>query len=522
MDVICIRDEIGYYHCSDFYIKFRLQNQTTNLILGTSTIDKKTPLQEKFLESFPTATNGELLELIKQDIKNIQQSITNEPDLIEITVNNHKIDNIISFIGDNLLLHFYDPLLHQYFLTPNQTILQSFQLQTGKNIVKCYHRGTQTTRFFNIYLVHKDTSFVVMDIDGTITKSDLTGYIQTVYMGMFSYIHDGVIEFLNYLVNKYHYYVLYLTARPMAHRQMTQQLLQQCRSEDGFALPDGPLITSRDRISMALYREVILKDTVTTKSDTLLNIVDVFKRAGNMNFTPFVLGVGNKENDAIAYNSSGISTDRILLIDNSSKIQVWRYATLASTPTIPQPSSSSNSVNPSTKEHRSNTPSKKLHTPFPLSRSNSGKQSPYTVPPPPVPTPATSAATSRATSKDQPDLIGSITSFLDFNKKPASATGSPAIKRNGRYIKSTSSTPHELTEAEEDDDDVFHESNGYLLKPSAINENALIYHRRCPNCDEEECQCSSVISLPMVYTFQTYKDKQLYRYIDYLATVPPN
>jgi phosphatidate phosphatase LPIN len=168
----------------------------------------------------------------------------------------------------------------------------------GKNIIKCVHRSTQTVKSFAIWLFNKDDRFVIMDIDGTITKSDLRGYVTTVYMGLYSYVHDGVIEFLNYLVNQFDYKILYLTARPMAHRNITEDFLKSSKNELGQQLPEGPLLTSRDRISLALYKEVVLKESALTKADILNQVILAFRQAGNTKITPFVLGIGNKETDA--------------------------------------------------------------------------------------------------------------------------------------------------------------------------------------------------------------------------------
>lgn len=41
---------------------------------------------------------------------------------------------------------------------------------------------------------------VVVDVDGTLTRSDVRGYVETVYLGFYDYIHSGVVDFLNNLV----------------------------------------------------------------------------------------------------------------------------------------------------------------------------------------------------------------------------------------------------------------------------------------------------------------------------------
>lgn len=42
---------------------------------------------------------------------------------------------------------------------------------------------------------------VVVDVDGTLTRSDVRGYVETVYLGMYDYVHSGVADFLNSIVS---------------------------------------------------------------------------------------------------------------------------------------------------------------------------------------------------------------------------------------------------------------------------------------------------------------------------------
>jgi phosphatidate phosphatase PAH1 len=211
---------------------------------------------------------------------------------------------------------------------------------------------------FHVWLYGPQDRLVIVDIDGTITKSDVTGYIQTVYFGKYSYIHRGIVEFLTYLVQQQHCHIVYLTARPNAHRKPTTDLLQGVKQKSNnqsskshkslqgvdavdslvlddqqlstalCQLPEGPLLMNKDRIMTALYREVILKDTMMSKVDILEQINDAFRAAGMTDISPYVWGIGNKEHDAVAYNSCGVSADRILIINPSSELSVWKQAHL--------------------------------------------------------------------------------------------------------------------------------------------------------------------------------------------------
>ena len=105
----------------------------------------------------------------------------------------------------------------------------------------------------------------------------------------------------------------------------TRRFLQGIKDESDLTMPAGPLFPSKDRVMAALYREMISKTTVALKEGTLNEIAAVFSDAGSRRISPFVLGIGNKENDALAYNLAGMNAERILLIDTGSQLTVWKY-----------------------------------------------------------------------------------------------------------------------------------------------------------------------------------------------------
>ena len=146
-----------------------------------------------------------------------------------------------------------------------------------------------------------------MDIDGTVTKSNVQGYFQTVFLGVFSYIHKGIAEFLTKLNSiPYQFNIMYLTSRPITHINETRRLLSGIKQGNDQVMPDGPLFVNRESISKALYREVITKNTIEYKSQVLIKIAQCFKSAGSLYRSPYVLGIGNTENDAHSYNIAGL------------------------------------------------------------------------------------------------------------------------------------------------------------------------------------------------------------------------
>ena len=323
MDVLCVFNSDGKPHCTEFYIKFKSPLVDEIAVSALGLHDEAGPSDQLF----PETDYNRIIEAAQ--LAHQLGHPTHRSERVQITCNGHICSNVIACVGEEQLVHFYDPEEGVYTRTPSSNVLRNFELKLGKNIVNCIHLGSNLFREFNIWRYELGQRLVIMDIDGTITKSDVTGYIQTVYLGMFSYIHDGIVPFLNALTESHGYAILYLTARPLGHQRETKQLLERVSDSTGRHLPEGPLFPSKDRMLAALYREVVSKTTMQMKTAVLVAISRVFARAGSTKRTPFALGIGNKEADALAYNLAGLNAEHILLIDKSSRIDVWKHMSLA-------------------------------------------------------------------------------------------------------------------------------------------------------------------------------------------------
>ena len=124
--------------------------------------------------------------------------------------------------------------------------------------------GIAPFRIF-IYPSHH-TQLVILDLDGTITTSTLTGFWNTAVLHDYSIrlCHAGVCQFLNHLVrtntstntnttnhnaatapstttSSSPIQLIYLTNRPIAFVDTTRNLLKELQ-EDTYTLPEGPLI----------------------------------------------------------------------------------------------------------------------------------------------------------------------------------------------------------------------------------------------------------------------------------------
>ena len=113
-----------------------------------------------------------------------------------------------------------------------------------------------------------------------VTQSDVRGYAETVYGGVYTYTHEGVCGFLHAATAALDAHVLYLTARPITHMAETRALLARASDSDsdrggpagsgngsgnGVGLPRGPALCNREMLAEAFYRELVLKNTITLK-----------------------------------------------------------------------------------------------------------------------------------------------------------------------------------------------------------------------------------------------------------------
>jgi phosphatidate phosphatase PAH1 len=84
---------------------------------------------------------------------------------------------------------------------------------------------------------------VVSDIDGTMTRSDVIGYIDTVQLRKYDYTHAGICRLYSHLAATHEVRFVYLTSRPISMLEPTRAYIEGCRQQ-GQALPPGPIFTS--------------------------------------------------------------------------------------------------------------------------------------------------------------------------------------------------------------------------------------------------------------------------------------
>lgn len=158
-------------------------------------------------------------------------------------------------------------------LTSDQ--LKSLNLRKGSNSitfsVTSSYSGVATCTA-RIFLWESNHKIVVSDIDGTITKSDALGHVFTM-IGR-DWTHIGVAKLYTDIARN-GYRIMYLTSRAIGQADSTRDYLKGIR-QNGYQLPDGPVIMSPDRLIASLHREVILRKPEVFKMACLRDIARLF------------------------------------------------------------------------------------------------------------------------------------------------------------------------------------------------------------------------------------------------------
>jgi len=213
-------------------------------------------------------------------------------------------------------------------------------LVKGKNTIR-YSLFNDTTNQVmgraeaNLFLWSVSSHVIVCDIDGTITKSNARGVLDTMVLESYAYAHDGVCEFLSHLKQlDDSLQILYLTSRPVSYAKTTRRFLEGLRQaaaaaagedddqQQQHSLPHGPLFMHPGTLGTVLFSELVSKDTHMYKHDTLMRqVVLVFAAAGRDSMKNLLIsGFGNALTDSVAYEMAGISRQDIYMIDKKSQI----------------------------------------------------------------------------------------------------------------------------------------------------------------------------------------------------------
>ncbi|ODV89513.1 hypothetical protein CANCADRAFT_12477, partial [Tortispora caseinolytica NRRL Y-17796] len=200
-------------------------------------------------------------------------------------------------------------------LTSDQ--LKSLDLKPGRNDCTFSVNKGKATCQARIFYWSGAEKVVISDIDGTITKSDALGHVLTM-IGR-DWTHVGVAKLYSDIAAN-GYKMMYLTSRSIGQSDSTRSYLNGIIQEDGYQLPEGPVILSPDRTITALRREVIYRKPEIFKMATLRDLKSLF--SDDPNYTPFYAGFGNRIADALSYRSVSVPSSRIFTINSNGEVHM--------------------------------------------------------------------------------------------------------------------------------------------------------------------------------------------------------
>ncbi len=139
-------------------------------------------------------------------------------------------------------------------LVPTTEELKMLGISPGMNTVDFIIAGTNDYVSARIFVWDWSVRIIVSDIDGTITRSDFCGQVMPMLGKDWS--HAGVAQLFT-AIHRNGYEFVYLSSRSIALADTTRKYVTSLRQDGQFALPQGPIILSPDKIIKSLLREVV-------------------------------------------------------------------------------------------------------------------------------------------------------------------------------------------------------------------------------------------------------------------------
>lgn len=317
MDVLVIESPSGEFHSSSFHVRFgslkviRAENKTVDIFINN---------EKKDVNMFLSSGGDAFFAYDELDPYMVKQS--------ELIAENDIKTNLITLnevITEGKRVTEDDKIFKQKYKSffPSSNQIKKLELREGPNeiiyVVNSATGGVQTLKSY-IYLWKSNEKLIISDIDGTITKSDVLGYILPTF-GI-DWSHEGVTDLFTNLY-KNGYKIIYLTARAIGQSTMTKNYLENLIQEKK-TLPPGPMLMSPDGLFSALKREVIQRKPHLLKIPLLTEIKNLFPKG----IQPFYAGFGNRNTDAIAYRYLDIPLKNIFIVDpNSDVVQLGEEET---------------------------------------------------------------------------------------------------------------------------------------------------------------------------------------------------
>lgn len=300
---------------SDFYVTFPSSVQyaaAANRPNKSSSVAKLQRWTSSFLYSNNSSSEGEAAKNSPSDrsengLSGAIQSESPTRGNIQIQINGRPIPDLEMNLRVNRNGEWLSKFVDGNCLRPPTKTLEKLVddaiLNYGRNLIRYILFNDENERIATaesfLYLWSARDSVIVCDIDGTITKSDVRGVLDTVVQDNFKHIHSGVCKFLNDVMNAYELdretrhgglggqvRFFYLSSRPISYISQTRKLLvglSQDHEEVTYGLPPGPIMCHRGSLSTVLHSELVAKNVYEFKADVLARQIVL----------PFVAAIGN-------------------------------------------------------------------------------------------------------------------------------------------------------------------------------------------------------------------------------------
>eukprot|EP00477_Mikrocytos_mackini_P001901 GAHX01002066.1.p1 GENE.GAHX01002066.1~~GAHX01002066.1.p1 ORF type:complete len:496 (+),score=96.36 GAHX01002066.1:68-1555(+) len=194
--------------------------------------------------------------------------------------------------------------------------LEKMNLKEGKNVIRfalIFSPGNETSIESHIFFYASDDKFIVSDIDGTITKSDLIGHMAP-FVGMSYWINEKLLTLFK-KIKQNQYRFIYLTSRPLDYSSATRTYINTAEI-NGLKLPDGPVFCVPYSFLNALKSEIVNKRQNLLKTELIREILVPFDE----NNDPLFAGFGNQQSDFQAYTNSKINKGRVFILKDKNTI----------------------------------------------------------------------------------------------------------------------------------------------------------------------------------------------------------
>ncbi len=280
--------------------------QTNHLISPSTAGTSETSTETDFVFNVDLTPNPPsiLLDTAVESLIKSSESSSNEN-----IANNENDDHLSKFLEEE------HEIKYRKTTRLSSELIMKLNLQPGSNEIQ-YSVTTAlqgTTKITsNIFLWNYNDKIIVSDIDGTITKSDVLGQVLPIFGRDWS--QAGVADLFT-AIEQNQYKFMYLSARAIGQASLTRDLLRRI-NQDGFTLPEGPLLVTPSSLFTAFSKEVIEKKPEEFKISCLKDIQSLFP-----SHNPYYAGYGNKTSDVKSYKTVGIPESRIFTINPQGEVK---------------------------------------------------------------------------------------------------------------------------------------------------------------------------------------------------------